>query len=103
MLHVIQVIMKEAVVPNFSGMLIWIGVGWTILVASEMVAASCGLGYMVLRASQFLASNIVIMGISDRPLRLHFRSPNALPETRSGARKASSKLDGWVIQILFLI
>lgn len=47
MLHVIQVIMKEAVVPDFSRMLIWIGVGWTTLVASEMVAASCGLGYMV--------------------------------------------------------
>ena len=34
-----------------------IGVGWTTLVAAEMVAASRGLGFMVLNAAQFLASD----------------------------------------------
>ncbi|MNT37668.1 putative aliphatic sulfonates transport permease protein SsuC [compost metagenome] len=37
--------------------------GWTTLVAAEMVAADRGLGFMVLNAAQFLASDIVIMGI----------------------------------------
>ena len=36
---------------------------WTTLVAAEMVAATSGLGYMVLSASQFLQTSTVIMGI----------------------------------------
>jgi taurine transport system permease protein len=44
-------------------MRIGIGFGWTTLVAAEMVAATKGLGYMVLSASQFLQTSTVIMGI----------------------------------------
>ena len=44
-------------------MRIGIGFGWTTLVAAEMVAATKGLGYMVLTASQFLQTSTVIMGI----------------------------------------
>jgi taurine transport system permease protein len=33
------------------------------LVAAEMVASTNGLGYMVLNAAEFLASDVVIMGI----------------------------------------
>jgi taurine transport system permease protein len=44
-------------------MRIGIGFGWTTLVAAEMVAATRGLGYMVLTASQFLQTSTVIMGI----------------------------------------
>ena len=40
-----------------------IGFGWTTLVAAEMVAASAGLGQMVLNASSFLRTDIVVMGI----------------------------------------
>lgn len=58
-----QVIMKAALPEIFTGMRIGIGVGWTTLVAAEMVAAREGLGFMVLNAAQFLASDTVIMGI----------------------------------------
>ena len=58
-----QVIMKAALPEIFTGMRIGIGVGWTTLVAAEMVAASRGLGFMVLNAAQYLASDTVIMGI----------------------------------------
>ena len=44
-------------------MRIGIGFGWTTLVAAEMVAATKGIGYMVLSASQFLQTPVVIMGI----------------------------------------
>ena len=57
------VIMKSALPEIFTGMRIGIGVGWTTLVASEMVAATRGLGFMVLNAAEFLASDVVIMGI----------------------------------------
>lgn len=58
-----QVIMKAAMPEIFTGMRIGIGVGWTTLVAAEMVAASRGLGFMVLNAAEYLASDTVIMGI----------------------------------------
>jgi len=60
---VMHVIVKSALPEIFTGMRIGIGVGWTTLVAAEMVAASSGLGFMVLNAAEFLASDIVIMGI----------------------------------------
>jgi taurine transport system permease protein len=44
-------------------MRIGIGFGWTTLVAAEMVAATRGLGFMVLNAAQYLQSDTVIMGI----------------------------------------
>jgi len=58
-----HVILKAALPEIFTGMRIGIGVGWTTLVAAEMVAADRGLGFMVLNAAQFLASDTVIMGI----------------------------------------
>jgi taurine transport system permease protein len=44
-------------------MRISIGFGWSTLVAAEMVAANVGLGQMVLNASNFLRTDIVVMGI----------------------------------------
>ncbi|NYT81926.1 ABC transporter permease subunit [Alcaligenaceae bacterium] len=58
-----HVILKAAMPEIFTGMRIGIGVGWTTLVAAEMVASSRGLGFMVLNAAQYLASDTVIMGI----------------------------------------
>jgi taurine transport system permease protein len=58
-----QVIMKAAMPEIFTGMRIGIGVGWTTLVAAEMVAANRGLGFMVLNAAENLESDTVIMGI----------------------------------------
>ncbi|OZI60894.1 ABC transporter permease subunit [Bordetella genomosp. 11] len=60
---IVHVILKAAMPEIFTGMRIGIGVGWTTLVAAEMVAADRGLGFMVLNAAQFLASDTVIMGI----------------------------------------
>ena len=60
---ILHVILKAAMPEIFTGMRIGIGVGWTTLVAAEMVAADRGLGFMVLNAAQFLASDTVIMGI----------------------------------------
>jgi taurine transport system permease protein len=60
---IVEVILKAAMPEIFTGMRIGIGVGWTTLVAAEMVAAHRGLGFMVLNAAEFLASDTVIMGI----------------------------------------
>jgi taurine transport system permease protein len=58
-----HVIMPSAMPEILTSMRIGIGFGWTTLVAAEMVAATKGLGYMVLSASQFLQTPVVIMGI----------------------------------------
>ncbi|MBB5198310.1 ABC transporter permease subunit [Glaciimonas immobilis] len=60
---ILHVILKAAIPEIFTGMRIGIGVGWTTLVAGEMVASTRGLGFMVLSASEFLASDVAIMGI----------------------------------------
>jgi len=60
---IFHVILKAAMPEIFTGMRIGIGVGWTTLVAAEMVASARGLGFMVLNAAQYLASDTVIMGI----------------------------------------
>lgn len=60
---IMHVIVKSALPEIFTGMRIGVGVGWTTLVAAEMVASSKGLGFMVLNAAEFLASDVVIMGI----------------------------------------
>lgn len=58
-----QIIFPAAMPEILTAMRIGIGFGWTTLVAAEMVAATNGLGYMVLSASQFLQTPTVIMGI----------------------------------------
>ncbi len=59
----IRVILPAAMPEILTAMRIGIGFGWTTLVAAEMVAATSGIGYMVLSASQFLQTSVVIMGI----------------------------------------
>lgn len=58
-----HVILPAALPDILVGLRIGMGVGWTTLVAAEMVAATAGLGQMVLNASNFLRTDIVIMGI----------------------------------------
>ena len=58
-----RVILPSAMPEILTAMRIGIGFGWTTLVAAEMVAATQGIGYMVLTASQFLQTPTVIMGI----------------------------------------
>jgi taurine transport system permease protein len=63
-LQVIRHVILPAALPEIlTGMRIGMGFGWTTLVAAEMVAATAGLGYMVLNAAEFLRSDVVIMGI----------------------------------------
>ena len=59
----VHVILPAATPDILVGLRIGIGVGWTTLVAAEMVAANAGLGQMVLNASNFLRTDVVVMGI----------------------------------------
>lgn len=62
--QVLWYVIAPAALPDIlTGMRIAIGFGWTTLVAAEMVAATAGLGFMVLSASKFMVTDVVIMGI----------------------------------------
>jgi taurine transport system permease protein len=58
-----HVILKGAMPEILTGMRIGIGFGWTTLVAAELVAAQRGLGAMIQQASDFLVTDVVILGI----------------------------------------
>lgn len=47
----------------FAGIRVALGNAWSTLVAAEMLAASAGLGYMILQGRQFARADIIILGI----------------------------------------
>ncbi|MCV4264810.1 taurine ABC transporter permease TauC [Pseudomonas capsici] len=58
-----HVILPSALPDILTGIRIGLGVGWSTLVAAELIAATSGLGFMVQSAAQFLVTDIVILGI----------------------------------------
>lgn len=58
-----HVILPSALPSILTGIRIGLGVGWSTLVAAELVGASEGLGFMVQSSSQLLATDVVIVGI----------------------------------------
>ena len=57
------VIFPAALTDVFTGLRTALGVEYTTLVAAEMVAATAGVGWMVLDASNYLRSDVVFMGV----------------------------------------
>ncbi|MCF8999990.1 taurine ABC transporter permease TauC [Acinetobacter nectaris] len=57
------VILPTALPHIITGVRIGLGVGWSTLVAAELVAADKGIGFMVQSAAQFLITDTVILGI----------------------------------------
>jgi taurine transport system permease protein len=58
-----HVILINALPEIFTGMRVAMGVAWGTLVAAEMVAATSGIGWMVINAARFLRTDLVLMGI----------------------------------------
>lgn len=58
-----HVILPSALPDILTGIRIGLGVGWSTLVAAELIAATEGLGFMVQSAAQFLVTDVVILGI----------------------------------------
>lgn len=63
-LQVIQHVILPTALPHIlTGIRIGLGVGWSTLVAAELVAADRGIGFMVQSAAQFLITDTVVLGI----------------------------------------
>lgn len=58
-----HVILPSCLPEIFTGLRTAIGVGYTTVVSAEMVAATSGIGWMVLDASNYLRNDIVFVGI----------------------------------------
>jgi len=58
------VILPGALPEILTGLRIGLGVGWSTLVAAELIAATRGLGFMVQSAGEFLATDVVLAGIT---------------------------------------
>lgn len=58
-----HVIVPSALPEILTGIRIGLGVGWSTLVAAELIAATSGLGFMVQSAAQFLVTDVVVLGI----------------------------------------
>ena len=58
-----EVVLPSALPEILTGIRISLGVGWSCLVAAELIAATRGIGYMIMSASHFLATDAVFVGI----------------------------------------
>jgi NitT/TauT family transport system permease protein/taurine transport system permease protein len=84
----IHVRIRAALIPIVTGMRVAVGVSWTSIVAAEMIAATHGIGYVILQAGNYLDTSLVFAAIiligligllMDRALRLilHRLDPTA--------------------------
>ncbi|MDR0621554.1 MAG: ABC transporter permease [Deltaproteobacteria bacterium] len=58
-----HIILPASLPGIFTSVRLAIGVGWTTLIASEMVAADSGMGWMVMNASSYMRTDLVLLGI----------------------------------------
>lgn len=58
-----HVVLPSALPDILTGIRIGLGIGWSTLVAAELVAATRGLGFMVQSAANFLVTDVVVLGI----------------------------------------
>lgn len=59
----IKVIMPSAWPAIFTGLRLGISTAWTCVVAAEMIAASSGIGYMIMYARELSQPDVVLVGV----------------------------------------
>lgn len=59
-----DIVLPSALPEILTGIRIALGVGWGTLVAAELIASTGGIGYLIMSASQFLATDAVFVGIA---------------------------------------
>lgn len=59
-----EIVLPSALPEILTGVRIALGVGWSTLVAAELIASTRGIGYLTMSASHFLATDAVFVGIA---------------------------------------
>ncbi len=57
------VILPHALPELLVAVRLALGIGWTTLIAAEMIASEAGLGWMVVNAGSYLRTDVVMVGI----------------------------------------
>ena len=60
---VLHVQLRAALPQIITGMRLAMGVSWTSIVAAEYVAATSGLGFVIIQAGQFLRTDLIFAGV----------------------------------------
>lgn len=58
-----DIVLPSALPEILTGIRIALGIGWATLVAAELIASTRGIGFMIMSASHFLATDAVFVGI----------------------------------------
>lgn len=58
-----KVVLPSCLPEIFTGLRTAVGVAYTTLVSAEMIAATSGIGWMVIDASRYLKSDVMFVGI----------------------------------------
>lgn len=58
-----RVILPSVLPEIFLSVRLGVGIGWTTLIAAEMIASTTGLGWMITNAGSYLRTDIVMLGI----------------------------------------
>ncbi|SES27567.1 taurine transport system permease protein [Rhizobium sp. NFR03] len=58
-----DIVFPSALPEILTGVRIALGIGWGTLVAAELIASTRGIGFMIMSAAQFLATDVVFVGI----------------------------------------
>ncbi|MDW9775132.1 ABC transporter permease subunit [Sinorhizobium meliloti] len=58
-----DIVLPSALPEILTGVRIAVGIGWSTLVAAELIASTHGIGFMIMSAAQFLATDVVFVGI----------------------------------------
>jgi taurine transport system permease protein len=58
-----RVILPSVLPEIFLSIRLGVGIGWTTLIAAEMIASESGLGWMITNAASYLRTDIVMLGI----------------------------------------
>ena len=59
----IKVLLPAALPEIFTGIRSGVGFAYTTLVSAEMIAATDGIGWMIINASKYLNSSVMFVGI----------------------------------------
>jgi sulfonate transport system permease protein len=59
----VKVIFPSALPNIFTGLRIGIGIAWMCVVGAELIAASSGIGYLIMYARELLQSDVMYVGV----------------------------------------
>jgi len=58
-----KVVFPSALPSIFTGLRVGIGIAWMCVVSAELIAASSGIGYLIMYSRELLQSDVMFVGV----------------------------------------